>query len=391
MLWEILKQLKLIERIKGCVELDLCGLNIERTLNCLCKQKVEFYYVEKKDIKNVKIKIKNKYLKIILKTLNENNIEITNIKYAGIYKINNLLKNRKGLILGLIFCLILLIIFNNFLFNIKVFGNENVKTEDIVFKLSENGVNTLTHMNNISTEQIEKIILENFEDVGMVSAVKKGTSIVINIKEKLKHEEQHDGFNNLTPVLSTQNGMITKIELISGTPLVKVGDIVKVGDPLVAPYVVNSVGQQIPIVAKANVYADVWLTGTAEHHEVVNRTERTGNKQTFRETSLFNIPIFTNTRECEFKNYEIEVKESYLSTTILPIKYKEIFYFETKCVIIEQKFEEVKSSVIENAKQNALLQIKETDVILKEDYSISENNGKFVVEYVITTNKNIAI
>lgn len=382
--------MKLIKKRESSVELDICGYNIERTLNYLCSLNVEFCAIEKKDIKHAKIKIKNKYLKIVKKTLKNKNIEIINEKINGFYKIINLFKFRVGLTVGIILSFCLLIIFNNFLFQIKVQGNENVSADEIVSVLNENGINVFTHLNDISTKHVEKIVLDNFKDISMVSVIKKGTSIIVNVKEKLLNDE-YENLNGLTPLLSTQNGMITNIKLVQGTLLVKVGDIVKVGTPLVAPYVVDASGKQIAIIPKAEIMADVWLSASAEHCEVVYKTERTGNFVSYRETSIFNSPIFSNVKDCEFSSYETEVKESYLSDSILPIKYKEIFYFETKCVIIEQEFEEVKNSIIEKAKHNAMIQVGEADLVLEENYSISEKNGKYVVEYVITTNKNIAV
>ena len=75
----------------------------------------------------------------------------------------------------------------------------------------------------------------------------------------------------------------------------------------------------------------------------------------------------------------------------MPIKYRETFYFETKCDIIEVSFEEVREKKVAEAKQKAYLQISDTSKIKAEDYSISSDNGKWVVVYTITLSGDIAV
>ena len=380
--------MKLIEKIKPYIELEICGYNLERTLNFLCCHSIEFYVVNKKDIKNASIQIKLKDKDYVCKILQEKNIEIKNEKYCGLLKAVNFYKLRWGLVVGAIIFIASLIVLTNFMFKIEVVGTENVKSEEVVSFLNSKGIKQFTHLNSISTDEVEKIILENFQEVSMVSAIKKGCCLIVNIKEKLLNNE-YENTGSFTPLLATQNGIIKEITIIQGTPLVKVGDIVKVGDKLVAPYVVDSNGKQISIEPKAKISAEVWLNGQSEHAESRAIKERTGNVLKFRETSINDVVIFSTVQsKVDFKNYECEEKVSYLSETLLPIKYKEIFYFETKCVIIEEEFEKVKDAKILEAKNNALSQVKNKKIIA-ENYSISKKNDKTIVNYVITVEDDI--
>lgn len=374
----------------SCVELTISGYNIERTLNFLCSKNVEFFEVEKYNIKQARIQIRRKDKKFVKKCLEERKIEITNEKNVGFFKLTNFFKLRYGILIGLFLAFALVIVLSNFMLKIEVLGAESVDCNEIISFLNQNGVAPFKHLNSISTEQVEKLVLDNFDRVSSVSAIKKGCSIVINIKEKVINEDFED-LANLSPLLATQNGMITEINLIQGTLLVKVGDIVRVGDALVAPYTLDSNGKQIPIVPKAEITADVWLTGSCEHEENAIKKERTGESVSFRQTTLFGLPIFSNKGEVPFENYDVEIKTSYLTNYIIPIKYEEIFYFETKYVIIEKKFEEVKDSLILQAKKNALMQVSDATNIKNEDCSYSQNGNKWVVTYTVTISKNIAV
>ena len=107
--------------------------------------------------------------------------------------------------------------------------------------------------------------------------------------------------------------------------------------------------------------------------------------------SFLGRTIFSNAGEIPFESYEIVEKTSYLTDFIFPIKYREIFYFETKCDIIEMMFKEVEEKKLEEAKQKAYMQVADLSKIKSEDYSISENEGKWVVVYTITLSKDIAV
>lgn len=381
--------MKLIRKTKSCVEIDICGYNLERTLNFLCGHGVDFLEIKKHDLKNATVQIKPANKNYVVKYLTERKFEIKSIKYRGFCGTLDFFKHRVGIIIGIFVLISFLIVMNNFLFNIQINGCEKISSDEIVNLLNENGYKNFTNLNSVDTKKIEKLVLDNFSQISMCSAIVRGNSIVINVKEKILNEE-YENLGKLSPLLATQNGLITEIDLIQGTVLVKVGDIVKVGDPLVAPYTLDSNGKQIPIVPKAKILAEVWISGESEHEECVAKQERTGKFVSFRQTTINNATIFSNIKEqVPFENFEKEEKTTYLTNYILPIKYKEIFYYETKSVIIEKKFEDVKQQKIDEAKKVAMLQV-ENNQILNENFDVVQKDGKFVVNYVITIKKDIA-
>ena len=384
--------MKALKRIKwgAGVELEICGYNIERALNVLSGSGVEFLETEKTGVKNARVQFKSRYRKQVKKYLKEHKFEIVSERLLGFSWIANFFKFRWGILLGAVISVVLFIFMNTFLLGFSIDGVSAELEREIVEVLGRNGISVLKPIESVETDEVEKIILENFESVSLVSAVKKGNSILISVKEKISSDE-FDGLNNLTPLLATQNGIITDICLIQGTLLVKVGDVVRVGDPLVAPYTYDASGKQIPVIPKAEIVADVWITGESEHSEVETRVERTGEVVKFRESSFLGRTIFSNAGEIPFESYEIVEKTSYLTDFIFPIKYREIFYFETKCDIIEMTFKEVEEKKLEEAKQKAYMQVADLSKIKSEDYSISENEGKWVVVYTITLSKDIAV
>ncbi len=375
-------------KFKNGVIFKICGYNIERTINFLCEKGVKFLEFEKTDLKHANVRIKKQSEKYFLQTLNKRGIKVLSKQECGINLALSFFAKRVGLLLGFFLVFASFVVLNNFLFRIEVYGCEKVSKTEIISLLNEKGYSFFKNMNSFKNEDIEKCVMDNFDSVSMVSAIKRGNSIVLNIKEKLLNDE-YENLGNLQPFKSTKNGIITNITLIQGTLLVKVGDIIKVGDELVAPYTVDSNGNVIPTIPKAKISVDAWVEGKVFQEKVEKKVERTGNYVSYRETTIFGSPIFSNfENELKFKNYEKVEKECYLSNFILPIKYREVFYFETKCDIITVNLDEVKQKKIDEARNIALEKINNREII-KEVVNISETSNKFVIDYIITIKDEI--
>lgn len=372
---------------KNSVTLFTSGYNLERTLNNLCNKNIEFMSIEKTNSKEAKIEISPLYENEVEKFFKGKNIEIKKKKYNGILKIQKFLLARFGILIGLFFVFCFFIIASNYVWNIEIFGNETHSANEIITVLNQNGVNLYDALNKKSNSEIEQIIFDNFNEVSMVSVVKKGTTIIINIKECLQNE---DNINEFSALVANNDGIITNIELIQGTLLVKVGDIVRAGQELVAPYIINSLGQQVPMEPKADIYADVWLSGESVHYDMQNIVERTGKKVVERRIEFLGKEIFSNEFHIPYEKYEIEKIETYLTETLIPIKYQLINYYEVIYQIVEQRFDEVKTEKINEAKNLARIRVKEGEEIKSENHIITTTCGKTTVSYVIIVSRKIS-
>lgn len=371
------------------VSLYLSGYNLERCLNNICDKNIKIFSAEKFNPKNSKIEVDISKENEVEKFLKEKGIEVIKKKYNGFAKFQKFFSSRYGILIGIFFAFCFYVVASNYVLNIKILGNESRSSQDIIAVLNENGVNIFNPLNLKTNENIEQIILDNFSEVSMVSVIKKGNTILINIKERLVNDE-YEQVGKHTSLIATNDGIITDIQLIQGTLLVKIGDIVRTGDYLVAPYVIDSSGNKISIEPKANIYADVWLSGESEHYDVKKITEKTGNQITERAVVFLNQIVYTNKIELSFKEYEMEITERYLSKSIIPIKYKTIKYYETTTYFFEQPFSEVELSKIQEAKDLTFLRLDKDEDVKSESYIISSENGITKVSYSITVSRKIS-
>ncbi len=211
--------------------------------------------------------------------------------------------------------------------------------------------------------------------------------MVVNIHETLLPDEMVAEFS---PVVSAYNGKITSINLIQGTLKVKQGQVVKAGDILVEPYIIDSQGQKRSVKAMAEIKADVWLVGKGEHHEQEYQTSRTGKVMKMQTISLFGIELYKKGNEVDFSQYDKEVKTGDFShNLLLPFKITTTTYYETETKLVESSFEDKKDEITDLAHQKALQFLQDYEIIKEESVSTISAGGVSIVTYVLTVEREI--
>lgn len=364
--------------------LKLKGLNQERIINSLSK-KIKIYNLKRDKYNICTLEVDYKDKKQTLNLLKQENIEILEVSSQGLkWKIKKLITSY-GLMVGVFLCSLLYIFQYNFVLDIKVFGNENLNKKEILTFVDKNIKSKWK--SNINTKEIEFNLVNSYKEISSASVVIVGQTLIININEAVIPDEMQND-NNV--IVSQFDGMITDISLVQGTLAVDVGDIVKKGDVLVYPYIIDSQGEKRDVVAKADIWADVWLSEKVVHYDYTISTQRTGKKQAFSEVYLFDLLIYSNTEQCKYEEYEIEESECYLTkNNILPfvLKKKTYYQLESKEVLIE--FENVKDNIIQKAREKTLIFLQENEIIKEEKTNIREFGGIHEVVYLITVNRNI--
>ncbi|MGI5842347.1 MAG: sporulation protein YqfD [Christensenellales bacterium] len=375
--------------IWGGVKFKIKSVNQERLFSSLAKEEKIFNISRKSHTESTFI-INFKTEKKIEKFLKNNNIEILEKQQFGLLsKILLVLKNW-GVIFGLFCGLLGVLITSNFILDTQILGLEKLEKSQIESVLKQNNVSFFSNKKSIKTKQIEENIMKSFDQVGLVSVIIKGNTLIVSIKEKMSAGE-YDNPQDLKPLIALQSGQITSIELIEGTPMVKVGDIVKAGDVLVQPYIIDSSGNKKIVKANAVITAKVWLVGREVHYENRFETVKTGKKYTHTNLFFLNINLMPQMPENVFTSYEVtKTRVNISNNNFLPIIREKIVLEETVSVQVKESFESVKDKIFAKAKQKALHLVEEYDIINKEYFTVTSNSGITHVEYVFEVIKNIA-
>lgn len=356
------------------------GLNQERSFNNISKT-VSIYNIKKEDDGTSQFEVDYKDAKKTKKFLEQQGFQILSVTNHGIlFKFKNLF-TRYGIVAGLIFCLLFYLLQYNFILQVKVLGEpseiQSLIKEYVVENLNSN------FKYNIDTKEIENSIKAEFDQVSSVSIAIYGQTLLINYNPSTIPEEMRGEFD---PIVSEYDGMITDIELVSGTLNVKVGDIVQKGDVLVYPYIIDTDGETRQVTPSAKITANVWFSESITHYDYRLETKRTGKKIVSSFVKLGDLVIYSHDKENNFQEYEVESYSQPLTKKLLlPFTLEKIVYYQTQTDEIIEPFEEVREEVIEKAREKTLIFLDKNAIIINENYIIKDAGSVHNVIYTITT------
>lgn len=370
-------------KLKSRSKFLIKGLNQERILNALSSF-APLFEVERIEKNLTSFKCFYRDRKKVSKFLKDKQIEILSVENEGWSYFVDKFFSSYGIWSALILFLAIFAIQYQFVLKFEVAGVQVLSKSEVVEFVKENSPRKKSE---IDTKDLEIALYDNFEEISFVSCAIKGQTLIVNIKEKLLPDEMSENFQ---PIIATENAKITKIDLISGTLCVAVGDYVKKGDVLVEPYVEDTAGTVKAVEAKAEIVGEVYNQASIDHFDTRLEVRRTGRMAEKHEVLLFGLNIYTFVDDFDFKMYEVEMQEDNLSKNlILPFVMKKTYIYEIEEVVIEQSFEEAKDDCIEKARENALKNCEECDIILYEFYTTRQLSGVTIVSYCIVTEENI--
>lgn len=356
------------------------GLNQERSFNNISKT-VSIYNIKKEDDGTSQFEVDYKDAKKTKKFLEQQGFQILSVtNHEILFKFKNLF-TRYGIVAGLIFCLLFYLLQYNFILQVKVLGEpseiQSLIKEYVVDNLNSN------FKYNIDTKEIENSIKAEFDQVSSVSVAIYGQTLLINYNPSTIPEEMRGEFD---PIVSEYDGMITDIELVSGTLNVKVGDIVQKGDVLVYPYIIDTDGETRQVTPSAKITANVWFSESITHYDYRLETKRTGKKIVSSFVKLGDLVIYSHDKENNFQEYEVESYSQPLTKNLLlPFTLEKIVYYQTQTDEIIEPFEEVREEVIEKAREKTLIFLDKNAIIINENYIIKDAGSVHNVIYTITT------
>lgn len=361
------------------------GLNQERILNELSKN-IQLFSIDRKSKSESTFSchfLKKKYAK---KFLLGKGIEIVSTNDIGIYPRSLSIFSCYGLIVAIVLFFCFYIFQYQYILQYKIDGVENLSTMDVVDFLKSS---VSKKKSELDTKIIEDQLMEKFDEISLVSCIIKGQTLVVNIKEKLRPDSIYGDF---LPIFSDKNAKITQISLISGTPKVRVGDFVKIGDVLVEPYTIDTSGNVMQVEAKAMISAEVYNQGFSEHFDSRIETYRTGATCESSQVKFYGISIYTNDTTMNFEKYEKEEVEKKISkNNILPLILEKTIYYEVKERLVESCFEDVKDEFVEKARTKSLSKCANYDKIKEEYYTIKHMSGVTIVSYCVVTEEEIGV
>lgn len=217
---------------KGYVRIRVTGSSYERFLNMCAKHQIVLWdLVASGNAYEMNLSIRGfKALKPLVK---KSGTKVRIIRRYGLPFFLHEHRKRKMLLGGLLFGILLMMLLSCFIWDIHISGNQ-VQTEDVIFDfLTEQEITHGMRKSKIDCKELAAKIRKAFDNFIWVSVKIQGTRLLIDVKENTDLSLDVEEDYGPSDLISNVNGTVREIITRSGTPLVKAGDVVKKGQPLV--------------------------------------------------------------------------------------------------------------------------------------------------------------
>ena len=319
----------LLRFFRGYLDVRFEGVYSEKILSLLAKERISVWRL-KYSKGNITAQIICKDYKYLRKIRKNTGVKIKIIKKHGFPFFMRKYRKRSGFMAGAIIFFVLLKFFSTFIWVINVEGNKKVKAGEIVKTLNEIGIAECMKASEIDPKNSAQSLLLLRDDLAWASLNVEGCVLNVNvseIKEKTKDDVEHP-----TNLVARTDGIIRKIDAVSGDVRVKVGENVHKGDILVSG-IIESLSSTVFVKSNAAVTAQVEKEYLKKAEFNQNFKCMTGKEDTERTVKILGvkIPLFLAKRHTatDIKNNsrQLTVLDRKIPISIFERKYN---YYKTE-------------------------------------------------------------
>ena len=138
-----------------------------------------------------------------------------------------------GLVLGFFISCFIIVISGEYVWDIRVIGNERFTEEDVETALEACGFFVGSSLKNFNPDKTELECLIANPELAWISVNMRGTVAYVEVREKLAIEPQLQEKKSAN-IVASHSGRIIEIIAYNGIPTVKAGDEVRVGELLIS-------------------------------------------------------------------------------------------------------------------------------------------------------------
>ena len=270
---------KSLEKLNSIIKIKIEGKNINNYIKRhIIHRKINIIELIPISYKEVHLIIDYKNYKRLTK--NNTIYKVSIIDSYGKLKLKEIIKKNYILITFFILGIIILIILSNLIFKIEIIHQNKEIKNLIKTELEKNGIKKYKFKKKYKElEHIEDKILENNKDkLEWIEIIETGTKYTVRIEErKINKIKQKYKYQSIT---ATKSAIITRINAIKGEKVKNVNDYVNKGDTIISGYITQTDNKVSTIMAKGDVYGEVWYKVNVDYPFVYQEENLTGKNKT---------------------------------------------------------------------------------------------------------------
>lgn len=381
----------LLRYIIGYINIRIEGYSVEKLINICIKKKIFFWNIKREKSTIIYTNIGVREFKELAQIAKQTGCRVKILDKKGMPFILHKYKKRKIIIFLLLFIIIALLSLSQFIWNIKIEGNNNISTQELTAILESKGIKIGILKNSIDKQKIINEIRLERDDIAWIGIDVQGTNVTVEVVETSAKPEivNEEDYCN---VVSDKDAQIVKISAQNGIPAVKEGDIVTKGDILIQGWIDGKYTGTRYVHANGEVQGKVWYTQKEQVplNQVVERL--TGNEEQKYKIKINNFTINLFKTLSKFEKYdtiEASNKLKIFSNFYLPIELIKVTNKEKLEEKITYGTEEAKQIGIQKASEKIEDELQDDVEVLQKYVNTYENKDYIEVEVTYEVLENI--
>lgn len=310
----------LLNYILGYVNIVVEGFFTERFIN-ICMSKNIFLFNIKRDKSTIiyaNVGIRD--FKNVVYIAKQTKCKLKIKKKSGLPFIFNRYRKRKIFVGALAIIICMVIYLSNFIWNIEIKGTDKIDSNELMQTINNEGLTIGKLKSKVDLKSIINKIRLDRADIAWIGIDLKGTNAIVKVVEADSKPEiiKDDEYCN---IISDKDACIIKVNAQNGTPLVKEGDVIKSGTPLIGGWMEGKYTGTRYVHAEGTVEAKVWYSHKERIFFKQTEKRRTGNEETKYTININNFKINLYKKLSKFENYDTireEKKLKLFSNLYLP-------------------------------------------------------------------------
>ncbi len=319
-------------------------------------------------------------------------IKLTVVRERGIKHLTGRYKRRIGIPIGIVLFLTILFMSEKFIWDVRVVGNETVPSESIISELAELGCGVGTYIPSIDFDLLHNEYLLKDDKLSWISVNVRGTVATVQVRE-LEVPEIKAPPDSPCNLVASEDGLITEVEVLRGSPVVMKGTLVKKGELLASGAQDMKHGIRLTH-AEGSVMAEVRRSINVEVPLETTVPTATGREYCEKYFNFFGITVkfFENTENmgAEYDKIEREYPLRFFTLGEVPISVTETVYREYEYVPLSYTEEEARAEAYRQLKEQCDKALVDCE-LLSRQMSAGLTDGVFSINCELTVLKDIAL
>ena len=362
----------------GYVRYRVQGLNIDRQFDKMIKSGITAKNIKRYDKKCIEFSLPLSQAKQGIDFFASECYNVLTINNAVLFAFLNFLKNRWIFALCLVAMTTSLFVLGCYVWRVDISGDID---EAIVQQvLQQNGLYIGAKKSDISLDNAENLVCNSLPQAKYAIVSIKGSTLFVQVVKKEQPQQVVD-FSDHKSIYASSDGIVSRIILVSGTPRVNVGDVVKKGQLLIENVRVFNDGTSQPVSAVGQVFAEVVCKGYSVFDGYESVLTKTGKSKKVFNLSLFGFSTKNKTEIFKKQTQDVSIK----TFCTLPIKITTTVVFE----VVEQKqkinfdLQKYQNLACQNLLQTVLCDKNQVT------YTVEKQNDKTIVSAQVVLQKQI--